>query len=86
MPYTYEQDIAFITVGTLIIFLNSIEISLIVKRWRKIKPCEHILLNLAIADLIVGGVHHMRWAQDKTASTVMRSFMMFSVGTSEVNT
>ena len=94
MPYTYEQNIAYITVGTLIILLNSLEIYLIVRRWRKIKPYEHLLLNLAIADFLVGGVrcgtaiyeiHHSRWVQDKTASTVMRSLIMFSVDSSGTN-
>ena len=73
--------------------LNSLEIYLIVRRWRKMKPYEQLLLNLAIADFLVGimrlmsaihGIHNPDW-KNEPYSIVVLAFMQFSVSSSAFN-
>ena len=92
MPYTFEQNTGFIIIGTLIMLLNSLEIYLILKRWRKIRPYEHLLLNLAFADFFLGGVrggtaiyeiYSPHWMV--TGYWWIASFQMFSIFSSGMN-
>eukprot|EP00794_Sanderia_malayensis_P010793 gene10793-11947_t len=44
----------YATISVLVIIVNSIEVSLLVKKRKKLKPCEQCLLSLSVADLLVG--------------------------------
>eukprot|EP00794_Sanderia_malayensis_P010790 gene10790-11944_t len=44
----------YITISVLIVIVNSIELALLVKVIKTLKPCEQYLLSLSIADLLVG--------------------------------
>ena len=87
------KNIALATIGAATIILNFLEIYLIVKRWRKMKPYEQLLLNLAISDFFVGvirlmlaihEIHYPDWT-NKPYSIVVWAFMQFSVSSSAVN-
>ena len=94
--HTLEQNIAFIVIGAFTILLNSLEIYLIVRRRRMIKPYEQLLLNLAIADLFVGGVRlgtsfydihhsHESWVQKTIVFWLIRGLIIFSIYFSGMN-
>ena len=94
LTYTFEQNIAFIITGTLIIILNSLEAYFILKKRQKIKPYEHLLLNLALADFLVGGVrcgisiyeiYHSWWEQEKIAFWLIPGLLMFAILSSGMN-
>ena len=93
MSFVIGRLITYATVGALTVILNSLEIYLIVKRWRKTKPYEQLLLNLAVADFLVGGIRLITaiheignpdWIQ-KSHSTFVWSFIQFSVPSSAIN-
>ena len=87
MADTFKSDIIMITVNAFIMLLNFLEITLILRRWRKIKPYEQLLLNIAIADFLVGGgwagvygyqIHNPKWAEEESSWLII-GFSMFSV-------
>eukprot|EP00794_Sanderia_malayensis_P010792 gene10792-11946_t len=45
---------AYATISVLIVIVNSVEIILLMRARKKLKPCEQYLLSLSIADLSVG--------------------------------
>ena len=94
MDKTTKTNIASITVGTLTILLNILEITFILKKWRKIKPYEQLLLNLAIADFLVGGVwcgavgyqmFNPRWIEETDLAFFIIGSIRFSIFSSGMN-
>ena len=87
------KNIIYAAIGAATVIFNSLEISLIVKRWRETKPYEQLLLNLAIADILVGGIRFITalygiyrpdW-KEGTYYIALLGFKKFSVSSSVFN-